>query len=62
MILSTAAFMWSCGGAGDGDARTDTTSMPVDTNVYKTDNDHLNSAEGTRKTDSTGKDTVLLPQ
>ena len=62
ILASTAAILWSCGGAGDGDAKTDTTTMPVDTNVYHSDTNHINSAEGPRKADSTGKDTVLLPQ
>ncbi len=29
-------FLFSCGGANDGDANTDTTTMPVDTSVQNT--------------------------
>ena len=55
-VLISAAILQGCGGANDGDARTDTTTMPVDTNLNKTDVNHVNSAEGTTVADSTKKD------
>jgi hypothetical protein len=32
----SSIFLFSCGGANDGNANTDTTSMPVDTSVQNT--------------------------
>lgn len=47
-----------CGGANDGDAATDTTSTPLDTNIHSNTSDHINRADGTISVDSAGKDSV----
>lgn len=48
VLISTALF--SCGGANDGDANTDTTTMPVDTSVQNTTSTdtagYINTSEG----------------
>ena len=44
--------MAGCGGANDGDPKTDTTTMPVDTNLNKTQVNHINRSEGTIIADS----------
>lgn len=49
-------FIFSCGGANDGDANTDTTTMPVDTSVQNTISTdtagYINTAEGQIPVDS----------
>ena len=60
LVLSTE-ILASCGGAADGDAATDTTSMPVDTAHMSDSIDHINRADGTVPVDTTLGDT-LLPQ
>ncbi len=47
LIGCMAAGLCSCSGAADGDAKTDTTAMPPDTNMNKTEVNHLNTSEGT---------------
>jgi len=60
MMLFSTAIIFSCGGANDGDARTDTTSMPIDTNLTKNEVNHSNSSVGTTIADSTNrKDSVF---
>ena len=56
--LIMSLLILSCGGANDGDAATDTTHMPVDTNLNNSNVDHINRADGTILTDTTGQDTL----
>jgi hypothetical protein len=59
-LLFGCMMFAACNGATDGDANTDTTNVPTDTNRYNpTDSvDHINSAAGTTidsaATDRTG--------
>lgn len=52
ILFLSSAFLLSCGGANDGDATTDTTNMPVDTNVGKSTTNTINSKTGSYTTDS----------
>jgi len=52
LIILSIAIMAGCGGANDGDPKTDTTTMPVDTNLNKTQVNHINRSEGTIIADS----------
>jgi hypothetical protein len=61
-ILMLTMSLWSCSGANDGSAATDTTTMPVDTNVYKTQTNTTNRADGTIVVDSVTKDSVHVKQ
>lgn len=45
--MSLAVLLAGCGGAGDGSATTDTTTMPVDTSINKTETHNTNRADGT---------------
>lgn len=48
-LISTALvlILLSCNnGANDGDPATDTTTMPIDTNITKDTSDHINRADG----------------
>jgi hypothetical protein len=42
----------ACGGATDGDAATDTTSMNQDTNQFNDTSDHINTSSGVQPLDS----------
>jgi len=57
LVLSTVV-LWSCGNAADGDAATDTTSMPVDTALMGDSVRHLNRADGSVMADTSLRDTM----
>ena len=58
MIVSLVVCLCSCGGASDGNPNTDTTTMPVDTNLNSDTSNHVNTSAGTKVADSTGRDTM----
>jgi len=61
-ILILTIAMYGCSGAGDGNPNTDTTTMPVDTNVYNSQSNHVNTSAGTKVADSANKkDTSYRP-
>jgi hypothetical protein len=62
VACSLAILVCSCGGATDGDAKTDTTTMPVDTALYKTNANTTNKPTGTTIADSTGRDSTFTDQ
>ena len=51
-ILMVAGMMSCNNGANDGDASTDTTTMPPDTNLQNQTSDHINRADGQVPLDS----------
>jgi hypothetical protein len=62
MMFIMAGFIFSsCGGANDGNAATDTTTVPLDTNRNANTSNHINRADGTKVADSTGTDTLHSP-
>jgi PBP1b-binding outer membrane lipoprotein LpoB len=62
MIAGAALVLASCSNALDGEAKTDTTSMPVDTNLNRTTTNNHNTPEGTIVGDSTGRDSIFSQQ
>jgi hypothetical protein len=57
-LISWTVLAVGCSGALDGDAKTDTTSMPADPNINKTTVDHVNENYGVLPADSTKIDSV----
>jgi hypothetical protein len=58
ILLATivAAALMSCGGgANDGNPNTDTTTMPADTSMNKTQTDQINRNDGTINNDTSRK-------
>ena len=47
LLAIVVISLFSCGGAGDGDARTDTTTMPADRGVMDTPTTDSNTSTGT---------------
>jgi hypothetical protein len=63
LIAGCLVALMSCGGANDGDAKTDTTSMPVDTNLMKNESNHINRRDGTIiDSAGNGKDSTRIGQ
>lgn len=54
-IIVAAALMSCGGGANDGNPNTDTTPMPADTNMNKTESNHINRNDGTINMDTSNK-------
>jgi hypothetical protein len=55
-IASIVILVMSCNnGANDGNAATDTTTMPRDTNLNRDTSNHINRADGVRMMDSNSK-------
>ncbi|MBD0285270.1 MAG: hypothetical protein ICV79_07575 [Flavisolibacter sp.] len=46
-------YLFGCGGANDGDARTDTTTMPADRGVMDTPTNNINTSTGTYPNNTT---------
>jgi hypothetical protein len=51
-IIIIVGLMSCNNGANDGDPGTDTTTMPVDTNLQNQTSDHINRADGRIQVDS----------
>ena len=58
MVLMAAAIVSCNNGANDGDPTTDTTNMPVDSNLNNTSSDHINRSDGTVLKDSANRDSI----
>ncbi|MBA2744937.1 MAG: hypothetical protein H0U44_01810 [Flavisolibacter sp.] len=58
IVFVVGIVVSSCGGALDGDAATDTTQMPIDTNINNPTVDHINRADGTILRDTLGRDSL----
>jgi hypothetical protein len=56
--LCFSFILFSCGGALDGDATTDTTTMPIDTNINNPNASHYNRADGPVIDTSLVRDTI----
>jgi hypothetical protein len=55
-IVAIVVLLMGCSnGANDGKAGTDTTRMPVDTNLNRDTSNHINRADGVRMLDSNMK-------